>query len=88
MKAEGVDRASDKKLRNGRQESPGLRGEGGRRWKESPGQEWERLRFSFGIGEGKLVADQCLIRFTMHHGHYRNACFCCCSNLTGSLTFA
>jgi len=34
MKAEGVGRASDKKLRNGRQESPGLRGEGGRRMKK------------------------------------------------------
>jgi hypothetical protein len=42
MKAEGFGRASDKKLRNGRQEFPGLRGEEFRR-KESPGQEWGRL---------------------------------------------
>jgi len=70
---------------------PGLRGEGGRRMnKEGVTRTTvgKTVRFSFSIGEGKLVGDQCLARFTLHHSDYRNAPFYCSSNLTGSLTFA
>jgi hypothetical protein len=57
MKAEGVGRASDKKLRNGRQESPGLMGKGGSRMKKEGVTRTRvgktvRLSYSNGGGAG------------------------------------